>query len=126
MTAAYCSGRVGVREIALKLAKLLGMLGSHHDGEVLNAARQAHKTVTNAGLTWREVFQPLIALPPPVIEKDQPRVLVDDLLGHPSLTDWESKFVGSIDRWLRRGRRLSRKQLATLEDLHDKHFGDQP
>ncbi len=115
-----------VREIAPQLGKLLGMLGSHHDGEVLSAARKAHETVIGAGLTWGEIFEPLIALPAPVNDDDQPRFLVDALLEYPSLSNWESAFVRSIDRWLCRGRRLSGKQLATLEDIYDKHFGDQP
>lgn len=40
----------------LKLAKVLGMLGSTHDGEVLNAARQAQSLVKNAGLTWEQAI----------------------------------------------------------------------
>jgi len=39
-----------------KLAKLLGMLGSSFDGEVLNAAKLAQDLVTEAKLTWYEVL----------------------------------------------------------------------
>lgn len=35
-----------------KLGKVLGMLGSQHDGEVLAAGRRAHIMVTAAGWTW--------------------------------------------------------------------------
>jgi hypothetical protein len=35
-----------------RLKKLLGMLGSAHDGEVLNAARHITTLMTQAGITW--------------------------------------------------------------------------
>jgi hypothetical protein len=39
-----------------RLAQLLGMLGSDHDGEVLNAARLAAREVRNAGATWPQLL----------------------------------------------------------------------
>lgn len=39
-----------------KLAKLLGLLGSRHDGEALAAARKAHAMVTSSGETWASVI----------------------------------------------------------------------
>lgn len=47
-----------------RLARLLGMLGSHHDGEALNAARLADRLVRSSGLTWTEVLSPPPALDP--------------------------------------------------------------
>jgi hypothetical protein len=41
---------------AARLARLLAMLGSEHDGEVLNAARLAQRAVVSAGATWEEVL----------------------------------------------------------------------
>jgi hypothetical protein len=41
-----------------RLARLMGMVGSMHDGEALNAARLADKLVRSCGLTWAEVFAP--------------------------------------------------------------------
>jgi hypothetical protein len=43
-------------QIADRLAKLLGMLGSDRDGEVINAARAANKLVRSSGLTWFDVI----------------------------------------------------------------------
>lgn len=37
-----------------RLGKFLSLLGSDQDGEVCAAARQAHKMVTEAGMTWGE------------------------------------------------------------------------
>jgi hypothetical protein len=39
-----------------KLAKLLGMLGSNHDGELLNAARAIEQERKRQGLTWAEIL----------------------------------------------------------------------
>ena len=39
-----------------KLVKMLGMLGSRHDGEVAAAGRSAHTLLKDAGTTWSEVL----------------------------------------------------------------------
>jgi hypothetical protein len=39
-----------------RLAMILGMLGSAHDGEALNAARLAVRIVKEAGTSWPEVI----------------------------------------------------------------------
>jgi hypothetical protein len=44
-----------------RVAKLLGMLGSEHDGEVVAAGRAADRLVRASGLTWRAV---LVGAPP--------------------------------------------------------------
>src|SRR5436853_169114 len=44
-----------------RLAKLLGMLGSCYDGEVVAAARQAERLRADAGLTWPEIL--VLAMP---------------------------------------------------------------
>lgn len=48
-----------------RLAKLLGMTGSDHDGEVLNAARMADRIVREQGTTWSDV----LGTPTPVAEE---------------------------------------------------------
>jgi hypothetical protein len=55
-----------------KLARLLGMLGSSHDGEALTAARLAQRLLATANVTWVE----LIAVPaaPTPAEIDLARV----------------------------------------------------
>ena len=39
-----------------RLAKLLGMLGSHHDGEVLSAARLVEAERKRIGKTWADIL----------------------------------------------------------------------
>lgn len=38
------------------LIKLLGMIGSAHDGEVLNAAKLAQRVLGQEGMTWEELL----------------------------------------------------------------------
>lgn len=39
-----------------RLVKVLGMLGSRHDGEVVNAARTAHAMLAQAKVSWAELL----------------------------------------------------------------------
>ena len=41
-----------------RLARLLGMTGSAHDGEALNAARLADRLVRDRGVTWIDAIAP--------------------------------------------------------------------
>ena len=122
-----------------RLAKILGMLGSSHDGEILAAARQAHSFVSAAGLSWAEVIFPpendlyQQALESLLIENEQLRLEIarrktlppwqapeslDEALAlcelwRPHLTDWDNKFLDSVV-----GRnRLTRKQINVVRDI---------
>lgn len=46
-------------ETRTRLVRLLGMLGSAHDGERANAAALADRLVRNAGLVWDQVVAPV-------------------------------------------------------------------
>jgi len=39
-----------------RLVKVLGMLGSRHDGEALNAARTAHAMLAQAKIRWEDLL----------------------------------------------------------------------
>ena len=41
-----------------RLARILAMGGSEHDGEALAAMRQADRLISEAGMTWDEVLLP--------------------------------------------------------------------
>jgi hypothetical protein len=112
-------------EFRQKLARLLGMIGSDHDGEALNAARLADKLVRAAGITWFDIVA-VPALPPPPPEpvftgSDDPLDLfgtaadaVNFVLDYtPLLTEWELTFTRSLYRFSR----LSGKQQAVLRRL---------
>jgi len=101
-----------------KLVKILGMLGSAHDGEVAAAGRRAHSMLKAMGLTWSDVIKP--AAP----KSEQPQrpqrrwrrgVSPTDtaalcLQWSEVLTDWETDFCRSmVGR-----RRTSAKQIEVL------------
>ena len=101
-----------------RLAKLLGMMGSTHDGEVVAAARQVERLRADAGLTWPEILVP--RLPPPPRGKNVRTVAeaVDFVLEHEfMLTAWEHGFVRALRRLKYP---LSPRQLEVLERLVDK------
>ena|SRR5690349_23728372 len=102
--------------LADKLAKVLGMLGSAHDGEVAAAGRRADAMVKGAGLTWGQVIAPAAPQPPhrPSRRWQRPASASDTAalcLKWPEvLTDWETDFCRSIVG----RRRVSAKQTAVL------------
>jgi hypothetical protein len=102
----------------VRLARLLGMLGSDHAGERDNAARAAHHLVQQHGITWFDVIIAPVNL----------RLSTDDPLARfagcaeactfaltraPMLTQWEFDFLRNVARFSK----LSRKQLDTLRRL---------
>jgi hypothetical protein len=97
------------------LAKLLGMLGSDHLGEVANAGRLADKLVRSAGLTWADIVAPVL-LPPPDADGDTDpihdwRRTAAACSRYPHLLNsWEAEFVAGLPRFPR----LSRRQHAIL------------
>jgi hypothetical protein len=81
-----------------RLGRILGLLGSNHDGEALAAARMAERMRRDAGLTWPEIVEPA---PPPAAE------WADEVEADPiafcfgrseALTHWEIDFLRSIRR----------------------------
>jgi hypothetical protein len=102
-----------------RLARVLGMLGSSHDGEALAAARQAERLRAEAGLSWGEILLP--RLPAPRRQHHHVETFADViefvLDFEETLTPWERDFAQS----LRRQRSpLSPKQIGILERLVEK------
>jgi hypothetical protein len=104
-----------------KLVKVLGMLGSVHDGEVAAAGRRADAMIKGAGLTWGDVIKPA-APRPEQPQRPQRRwhrstspsdTAALCLLWPEVLTDWETNFCRSIVG----RRRISAKQTVVLERL---------
>jgi hypothetical protein len=102
-----------------KLVKVLGMLGSDHDGEVAAAGRRAHSMLKAEGLTWVDVIKPA---DPKSEQPQRPQrrrgVSPTDtaalcLLWPEVLTDWETDFCRSIVG----RRRISAKQTEVLDKI---------
>ncbi len=85
-----------------RLAKLLGMVGSDHDGESVSAARHADRLVRQSGMSWREIVadnSPHHPLRAPVEQTDGDDL--DDeidfcLRNLDRLNDWERRFLISL------------------------------
>jgi hypothetical protein len=89
------------------LAKLLGMLGSDHAGEVANAGRKANAFIRRLGLSWSDVLY----CPP-----DSWLQMAADCRRHEGLlNERERDFLHNLSR-LRRP--PSDKQLAWLENIY--------
>jgi hypothetical protein len=129
-------------EYRARLVRLLGMLGSDHDGERANAARLADEHRKRSGLTWGEIILPLAedrgrrkpakprkprkakatkpakpAPPPAPPWRDMATLVAESVLA----TKWERDFAsGLLEKW--RGA-LTEKQALCLEKLFAKCGG---
>jgi hypothetical protein len=94
------------------LVKLLGYLGSDHDGEIAAAGRKANAFVRQLGLTWADV----IFCPP-----ESWWTMADDCAKHAHrLNDRERDFIRNVAR-LRRP--PTDKQLAWLQNIYERLHG---
>ena len=112
----------------IRLAKLLGMLGSDHVGERAAAGLKATELLRAHGRTWADLIQqfndPAPRHPKPHTTPSSWRVkaeccldLHDQGIISPSLTTWEYGFLNDI---LERGYGLSEKQEAILDRISSK------
>ena len=105
-----------------RLTKLLGMLGSAHDGERGVAAAKADELVLSRGLTWSDV----VARPQPASaprrssskgwrEPETIREKIDVALRYRGLLNaWEASFLIDVKRF----RHPSPKQRACIERIY--------
>ena len=98
-----------------RLARVLGLLGSSHGGEVLAAARQAERLRCRAGVTWFDILEPK----PEVIAPIAPEMSTSDAIRvcrarTDLLTPWESDFVASLTR---QRAQISAKQETILRNI---------
>jgi hypothetical protein len=101
-----------------RLVKLLGMLGSEHDGEVITAACCADALVRRAGLTWRDVVAANDAQPRlDVIGFGVANEIRLRLLHRHGLSEWERTFLAGIRN---QSAPLSARQRNRLNSIVDK------
>jgi hypothetical protein len=107
--------------LAPKLAKLLPMLGSTFDGEVVNTARAIETALRSCRLDWHDLAQaicaPLPAAVHPCDDRDWRDLLAFCACRMSLLNGREREFLRSIARW--RGN-LTERQRDWLEAIADK------
>ena len=102
-----------------RLIKLLGMIGSAHDGEALNAAKLANKLVREASLTWSDVIGKNTPAPPGKTAMDPETVanaIAEIYESRIRLSSREISFLSRIPEL----RFFSENQLAWLHGLLDR------
>jgi hypothetical protein len=104
-----------------RLTKLLGMLGSDHDGERASAALKADQLIRSRGLTWQQIllrdnFDTAVEVDAhDVSVKEQINFCLDH--GCDIVTAWEWGFLNGIRDW---PNSLTAKQRKKLEQLFRK------
>jgi hypothetical protein len=100
---------------AERLSKLLGMLGSTHDGERAAAGLKANQLVRDLGLTWSEIIVPPDAIP---THTDWHRIAEYCYRYRTALNDRDRAFVSTLLTW--RGMPSERQQqwLLIYSRLH--------
>lgn len=95
------------------LAKLLGLVGSDHDGEALSAARKAHDLLRAKGATWSDLLG-LDTIPAEPHHVGVARELLSR--GKGICTDWEMRFLRGVLGF----KTLSTHQRQTLDGIREK------
>lgn len=109
-----------------KLRKLIPLLSSDKAGEVVATASAISRTLNGGDATWHDLTAQLTE--PRVEREPLPRrswraptpdagTMLEQLLDHPDLSDWEHNFVESVWSQYRRRWRLSDRQLEVLERI---------
>jgi hypothetical protein len=96
-----------------RLVKVLGMLGSRHDGEVLSAARLAQAMLSQSKTSWGD----LLGVKPG--EEPEPLPQVDEDAGVKPKGKYPDPEYADMVQALLKNRKLdakSRKRLETMED----------
>jgi hypothetical protein len=102
-----------------RLSKLLGMVGSAHDGEALNAAKLADRLVRDRGATWDDALTPegdgaKCSRRSSQSEPRSWRAVAANCGRYPLLLDkWETEFINGLHRFAV----LSAKQQTKLTTI---------
>jgi hypothetical protein len=123
--------------ITPKLSKLIPMLATEHDGEVVATVRAINRTLKAAGMDFHALVEalcelkPTYAPPPPPSPEPPPSTLLDIARwcrAHAisRLSSVEHKFICDMVERLSQGRRISQKQENWLRNIYYWNCGDVP
>jgi hypothetical protein len=119
---------IALTPVAPRLSKLIPLLSSTHDDEVVAAARAIARMLASAGADWHDLAAALtgpakgVEFPHPswaAMSRPQRLDILDRLLASGRLSRWERAFVEKTYAWLhlRPSSEVSTKQRAILDEL---------
>lgn len=127
--------------VSAKLEKLIPMLSSDRDGEVVAAVRAIGRTLQSAGADWHDLAKAVRGLPRAAPCADQPKrqprprhtssapptwesmkrgarlKWIDLLLRSGRLTEWEANFAASLRQKAANDCPISERQAGVLDSL---------
>ena len=106
-----------------RLSKLVLMLSSEYDGEVLASVRKIGDLLKQEGLDWHCFSETMLVLFAERRSSREIRICAWLKLRSKDLNGWEQEFVESIHSKLSRGRTLTDKQKACLEKTYAAYGG---
>jgi hypothetical protein len=105
-----------------RLVRLLGMLGSAHDGEIANAGRLASQLLRDLGLTWGDIIVP--ASWDGLNRRERDLRDVEKCLDRPELFGAKTRtFLVGLAAWLNERGPLTQKQRAALDQILERAEG---
>ena len=114
-------------QIKFKIGKMLGMLGSEYDGEIVAAARQIGRLLASQKMTFADLVQAFngsqktsknVRASP----QDQVMAMVDAILENEMLMrDHELRFVKDFEARLYAGYKFTDKQIKWFHFLYAKY-----
>ncbi|MBF0497302.1 MAG: hypothetical protein HQK58_12130 [Deltaproteobacteria bacterium] len=111
-----------------KLGKVLGMLGSAHDGERLAAADRANALLKSNNLTWPDILTSRTSAPY-IMSATSTAGPYSNWLSKlegikrcwADLNGWEKNFVKNVSKQIQKGKQPSPRQKTVLDELYTKH-----
>lgn len=105
-----------IQNVAERLEKLLLMLSSDKDGEVVCAARAVERTLNSVGADWHDLVAALLKPAAPTNRFGEWQMMREYCAQHPTqLHSREREFVADLAHW--RGA-LTEKQMSWLASIH--------
>jgi hypothetical protein len=105
-----------------RLERLLGMLGSDFDGEIINAARLANRLIREAKVSWAQILHPPASpAPTAATQRRSWRTVARECVERElEITGWEREFLSSVLRQQRTWPSVKQAQILKrlAERLH--------
>lgn len=117
--------------IAPKVARLVSLLASDHDGEALAAVRALQRVLDASGHDLHDIAALIEASSGPTASRDRAQRndappsadMVKQLLASDRLTAWERRYCNDLARIIYRGEVLTPGQHAKLAEIYAQRIG---